>query len=120
VLYVVIAPQERCEPGVCKVARYHGPLVLELKPDVPGLSQTSAERFCPGPACPMFEPAWAGRSTSGDVQLVAADGSWELVHKLVLQCRMPVLQEQPIPQHTQQVRCLWTAKTPRQHPLNCL
>eukprot|EP00775_Hariotina_reticulata_P013752 gene13752-13871_t len=95
--------QERCEPGVCKVARYHGPLVLELKPDVPGLSQTSAERFCPGPACPMFEPAWAGRSSSGDVRLVAADGNWECVHKLVLQCRMPVLQEQHIPQHIQQV-----------------
>lgn len=96
--------QERCEPGVCKVARYHGPLVLELKPDVPGVSRASAERFLLGPACPGFQPAWDMRAESGDVNLLAADGSSQRAHKLVLQCRLPVLQGQPIPADVGQVR----------------
>ncbi|KAF6266741.1 hypothetical protein COO60DRAFT_1654608 [Scenedesmus sp. NREL 46B-D3] len=75
--------QERCEPGVCKVARYHGPLVLELKPGVPGVSRASAERFRPAPACPGFQPAWESRQCSGDVELLAGDGSCQRVHKLV-------------------------------------
>jgi hypothetical protein len=96
--------QERCEPGVCKVARYHGPLVLELKPDVPGVSRASAERFRPGPACPGFQPAWETRQCSADVELLAGDGSCQRVHKLVLQCRLPVLQGQPVPAEVEQVR----------------
>jgi hypothetical protein len=100
--------QERCEPGVCKVARYHGPLVLELKPEVPGVSRASAERFKPGPACPGFQPAWEGRQCSGDVELLAGDGSCQRVHKLVLQCRLPVLQGQPVAAEVEQVSC-WPA-----------
>lgn len=96
--------QERCEPGVCKVARYHGPLVLELRPDVPGVPRASAERFKPAPACPAFQAAWDTRSSTGDVDLQAADGSRQRVHKLVLQCRMPVLHGQPVPPQVQQVR----------------
>lgn len=95
--------QERCEPGVCKVARYHGPLVLELKPDVPGVSRASAERFRPGPACPGFQPAWESRQCSGDVELLAGDGSCQRAHKLVLQCRLPVLQGQPVAAEVEQV-----------------
>ncbi len=37
--------QEKGEPGACKVARYHGPMVLELKPKLPGCPQASAARF---------------------------------------------------------------------------
>lgn len=97
--------QERCEPGVCKVARYHGPLVLELKPDVPGVPRASAERFAPAaPACPAFQAAAATRLSTGDVDLLAADGSRQRVHKLVLQCRLPVLQGQPVPVQASQVR----------------
>lgn len=84
-------PQERCEPGVCKVARYHGPLVLELRPDVPGVSAASAERFSPGPAAPAFAPAWTCRADGGDITLLAADGSAQRAHRLVLQCRLPAL-----------------------------
>jgi hypothetical protein len=88
---------------VCKVARYHGPLVLELKPDVPGVSRASAERFRPGPACPGFQPAWESRQCSADVELLAGDGSCQRVHKLVLQCRLPVLQGQPVAAEVEQV-----------------
>lgn len=95
--------QERCEPGVCKVARYHGPLVLELKPDVPGVPRASAEQFNPRPACPAFQPAWSNRASSGDVGLFARDGSSQRVHKLVLQCRLPVLHGQPVAAQVQQV-----------------
>lgn len=96
--------QERCEPGVCKVARYHGPLVLELKPDIPGLPRASAEAFTPGPACPAFQPVWSIRDSSGDVDILANDGSSQRVHKLVLQCRLPILHGQTIAAHVQQVR----------------
>lgn len=89
---------------MCKVARYHGPLVLELKPDVPGISQASAERFQPGPPAAAFGPAWAARAASGDALLLAADGSAERVHKLVLQCRLPALKGQAIAAGVEQVR----------------
>jgi hypothetical protein len=96
--------QERCEPGVCKVARYHGPLVLELKPNVPGVPRASAERFAPTqPACPVFQAAWGTRVATADAELLAADCSRQLVHKLVLQCRLPVLQGQPVPAGALQV-----------------
>lgn len=88
--------QERCEPGVCKVARYHGPLVLELKPDIPGVPHASAERFKLGPACVAFQAAWQTRLSTGDMDLLAADGSRQRVHRLVLQCRLPVLAGQPL------------------------
>ncbi|WIA29081.1 hypothetical protein OEZ86_011592 [Tetradesmus obliquus] len=109
--------QERCEPGVCKVARYHGPLVLELKPDVPGVSRASAERFRPGPACPGFQPVWESRLCSADVQLLAGDGSCQRVHKLVLQCRLPVLQGQPMPAEVEQVRLSCVPDGPCLHSL---
>jgi hypothetical protein len=102
--------QERCEPGVCKVARYHGPLVLELKPDIPGVACTSAERFKLGPACPFFQAAWHTRSSTGDIDLLAADGSSQRVHSLVLQCRLPVLGGAPLKPSSSQVRD--TAGTP--------
>lgn len=88
---------------MCKVARYHGPLVLELKPDVPGVPHASAERFNLGPACPAFQAAWQTRSSTGDLDLLAADGSKQRVHKLVLQCRLPVLEGKPLPAHSTQV-----------------
>jgi hypothetical protein len=81
---------------VCKVARYHGPLVLELKPDIPGAPHASAERFKLGPACPAFQAVWQTRLTTGDMDLLAADGSRQRVHRLVLQCRLPVLGGQPL------------------------
>jgi hypothetical protein len=96
--------QERCEPGVCKVARYHGPLVLELKPDIPGVARTSAERFTLEPACPAFQAAWHTRSSTGDIDLLAADGSSQRVHRLVLQCRLPVLGGAPLQPSSSQVR----------------
>lgn len=113
VICVLNGPQERCEPGVCKVARYHGPLVLELKPDVPGVPRSSAERFTPGPACPAYEPAWSTRASSGDVNLLAGDGSSQRVHKLVLHCRLPVLHGQPVAAHVSQVSgsCLFVPAT---------
>jgi hypothetical protein len=95
--------QERCEPGVCKVARYHGPLVLELKPDIPGAPHASAERFKLGPACPAFAAAWQTRLSTADTDLLAADGSRQRVHRLVLQCRLPVLGGQPLATGNDQV-----------------
>lgn len=95
--------QERCEPGVCKVARYHGPLVLELKPDVPGVPRVSSEIFTPGPPCPAFKAAWDTHTSSGDIEVIARDGSSQRAHKLVLQCRLPALQGQPVAAHVAQV-----------------
>ncbi|KAI8469434.1 MAG: hypothetical protein J3K34DRAFT_522200 [Monoraphidium minutum] len=85
--------QERSEPGVCKVARYHGPLVLELKPLVPLVFRGSASAFKLEPPCPAFAPAWPRRASGGDVRVVAADGASEPAHRVVLQCRLPALQK---------------------------
>lgn len=88
---------------MCKVARYHGPLVLELKPDIPGAPHASAERFKLGPACPAFAAAWQTRLSTADTDLLAADGSRQRVHRLVLQCRLPVLGGQPLATGNDQV-----------------
>jgi len=37
--------QEKGEAGACRVARYNGPLVVEMTPKVPGTLQSSAARF---------------------------------------------------------------------------
>ena len=87
-------PQERSEPGVCKVARYHGPLVLELKPMVPLVFRGSAEAFKLPPPRPAFAPVWRSNERcpgGGDTALVARDGSRALAHRLVLECRVPGL-----------------------------
>ena len=83
--------QERSEPGVCKVARYHGPLVLELKPTVPLVFRGSAAALKAAPPRPAFAPVWARRAESGDVAVVAADGARGRAHRVVLQCRVPAL-----------------------------
>jgi hypothetical protein len=44
------------------------------------------------------------RSTCGDIQLVAADGSMQRTHRLVLSCRLPALTGADIPASVQQVR----------------
>ncbi|KIY94925.1 hypothetical protein MNEG_13037 [Monoraphidium neglectum] len=85
--------KERSEPGVCKVARYHGPLVLELKPLVPLVFRGSAAAFKLDPPSPAFAPAWPRRARGGDVRVVAADGASEAAHRVVLQCRLPALQK---------------------------
>lgn len=85
--------QERSEPGVCKVARYHGPLVLELKPLVPLVYRGSSAAFKVDPPSPAFAPAWGRRAAGGDVRVVAADGAAEPAHRVVLQCRLPALQK---------------------------
>jgi len=83
--------QERSEPGVCKVARYHGPLVLELKPLVPLVYRGSSAAFKLAPPSPAFAPVWGARAAGGDVRIVAADGASEPAHRVVLQCRVPAL-----------------------------
>lgn len=97
-------PQERSEPGVCKVARYHGPLVLELKPMVPLVFRGSAAAFPLEPPRPAFAPVWGARAAGGDVTVVAADGSAEAAHRVVLQCRLPALGRAAWAPHMDEVR----------------
>lgn len=83
--------EEKGERGTCRVARYHGPFVLELAPKVPGMPRHSSRRFKVPEPSGLLSDSWQQRQQFSDVVAFAADGSSEPAHKVVLKGRCPML-----------------------------
>jgi len=94
----------RRAPGLQATASRRQPPAHSRQPSqhLPALCSAHASQVDPPVA--TYGAAWQHRTSHGDLLIIAADGTSEPAHRVVLQCRVPLLHNQPLGPTVQQMR----------------